>query len=104
MPAKPTEGVDVHDPMKGESLADYYARTTQHWTTLASASLLADGVVVAVDKELKREAFRLARERFAQLDACLEQVAKLDVNKGEDNDSCTGVRPRFRSHNSQHRL
>lgn len=74
MPAKPMEGVDVLVPTRGESLADYYARTTQHWTTLASSSFSADGVVVAVDKELKREAFRLARERFAQLEAGLKHT------------------------------
>lgn len=72
-------GLDDTDrtPQSGESLSDFYARTATYWNEEAVSMLSKRGEQVASAKELKREAFALARKRFEDLEPVLERLANL---------------------------
>lgn len=65
-------------PLDGESLTDYYKRTASHWTNEASSRASALGADWS-DKELKREAFRLAQEHMLGMRRIEDQVNELDL-------------------------
>jgi Domain of unknown function (DUF4110)/Galactose oxidase, central domain/Kelch motif len=69
------DGIAV--PLEGESLTDYYKRTASHWMNEASILGSATGAGWS-DKELKREAFRLAQERMLGIGRIQDQVRALD--------------------------
>lgn len=64
-------------PLAGESVADFYARTTEHWNAEATREAAAEGGEAASTKELRREGFRLARERYEELTPVLRRLDEL---------------------------
>ena len=77
-------------PLAGESVADFYARTTEHWNAEAESTagrVAADRGEAMSAKELKREGFRLARERYERLKPVLDRLDELEsaqLERGED--------------------
>jgi Domain of unknown function (DUF4110)/Kelch motif len=71
------DGIPV--PLEGESLTDYYKRTASHWMNEASILGSATGAGWS-DKELKREAFRLAQEHMLGIRRIQDQVRALDLD------------------------
>jgi hypothetical protein len=72
-------------PKAGEELADFYARTVSHWAQKASA-LLDDSIKSNEElsaKELKREGFSLARERYDELRHVLGRLHELEIAQKE---------------------
>ena len=62
-------------PGPGESLPDFYARTSEYWnrqTGLAEES-------GASSKETKRQGFALAKDRFESLEEVLIQFSELEL-------------------------
>jgi len=66
-------------PQPTEALADFYARTAAHWNEQAAAARTPDQGEASA-KELKREGFALARERYEELAPIMERLRKLDVS------------------------
>ena len=70
-------------PLSGEDLASFYSRTALHWEMQASEIYMKtensgnDEISV---KELKREGFSLARDRFEEVKPVLERLDELQGN------------------------
>ncbi len=78
-------GYPNQSPQVGESLADFYSRTTIYWTEKAQESL---GDIVNPNeelsvKELKREGFNLAQNRYEELKNVLNRLAELEADQQE---------------------
>lgn len=72
-------------PQMGEALADFYSRTSQYWNDEA-ASRVAQDVSESErlsSKELKREGFNLASERYEELKPVLERLDELELQQRE---------------------
>ena len=73
-------------PQMGESVAEFYARTTEHWSMEAAKSA---GVVAADSgerlsaKELAREGFLLAKKRYDELKPVLQRLDELEAMQRE---------------------
>jgi len=83
-------GVDNEQctPLAGESVAEFYARTTEYWNAEAVKSvgkLAADRGEALSAKELKREGFHLANKRYEELKPILERLTELESMQ-QDND------------------
>ena len=75
-------------PQIGEELADFYSRTSMYWTEKAMAAVSgdassADDVTV---KELKREGFNLAQERYEEVKPILTRLGELEDSQKESED------------------
>lgn len=70
-------------PVDKESLADFYSRTSKYWNGQA-ADALNDTNVELSNKELKREGFKLAQERYDELKPVLDRLAALSINSKQD--------------------
>ena len=72
------------DPLVGEELADFYSRTSAYWTQKAMESSANsdddDGSSKDV-KELKREGFKLAQERYISLKPVLYRLRELEMEQ-----------------------
>jgi len=84
-------GVDNEQrtPLMGEAVADFYARTTEYWNVEAANSvgkIAADRGDVMSTKELKREGFHLAKERYEELKPILERLTELENMQLESED------------------
>ena len=82
--AELNEKFDLSDPNRvpesGEALADFYARTSEYWN--AEAAKQASGTNQEFsNKELKREGFKLAKDRYDELRPVLDRLAELDLNQ-----------------------
>jgi hypothetical protein len=67
-------------PQNGEVLADFYARTSAYWNEHAIEMLRASsGNSEPPSKELKREGFGLARQRFEELEPVMERLKELGL-------------------------
>uniref|UniRef100_A0A7S4A982 DUF4110 domain-containing protein n=1 Tax=Pseudo-nitzschia australis TaxID=44445 RepID=A0A7S4A982_9STRA len=70
-------------PENGECLADFYSRTSEYWNAQASELLSGVDSEPLTNKELKRQGFILANERFEDLGPVLERLAEVSI-LGED--------------------
>jgi hypothetical protein len=70
-------------PNTGESLADYYSRTSEYWNVKA-AEVVATTSEELSNKELKREGFKLAKDRFEELKPILNRLAELSLESKPD--------------------
>ncbi len=78
-------GVDnaQRTPQMGESVAEFYARTTEYWGVEAAKSAGTDGGERLSPKELAREGFLLAKERYEELKPVLERLDELEAMQQE---------------------
>mmetsp|Transcript_4199 Transcript_4199/g.6417 ORF Transcript_4199/g.6417 Transcript_4199/m.6417 type:complete len:731 (+) Transcript_4199:102-2294(+) len=81
-------GVDnaQRTPQMGESVAEFYARTTEYWSVEAAKSAgvaAADSGERLSTKELAREGFLLAKERYEQLKPMLQRLDELEAMQQE---------------------
>jgi len=70
----------------GESVAEFYARTTEYWSVEAAKSAgvaAADSGDRLSTKELAREGFLLAKERYEELKPVLERLDELEKMQQE---------------------
>lgn len=73
-------------PLMGESVADFYARTTDYWNMEAAKTVgqeAADRGEAMSSKELKGEAFQMAKDRFEEIRPVLERLNELDSMQKE---------------------
>jgi hypothetical protein len=64
-------------PLEGEALTDYYKRTVSYWTLKASSAFGDASDQAQSEKELKREAFHLAQNRFSESKPVQERIRDL---------------------------
>ncbi|KAL9185020.1 hypothetical protein ACHAXT_002797 [Thalassiosira profunda] len=84
-------GVDDEQrtPLMGESVADFYARTTEYWNVEAANSVgkaAADRGDALSAKELKREGFHLAQARYEELAPILDRLNELEAAQAESEE------------------
>ncbi|OEU22699.1 hypothetical protein FRACYDRAFT_205433 [Fragilariopsis cylindrus CCMP1102] len=65
-------------PANGESLADFYSRTSDYWNKIA-AELIVGVDSELTNKELKRQGFICAKERYEELSPVLDRLAELGI-------------------------
>lgn len=71
-------------PNSGETLADFYSRTSTTWNDEAATQLAGTDSDLS-NKELKRQGFMLAKERFEELQPVLDRLADIEIgDAGED--------------------
>ena len=76
-------------PNAGESLADFYSRTSGYWNDRA-AEVVANTDEPLSNKELKREGFKIAKDRFDELKPVLDRLEELSIEaKPEKNNKKT---------------
>ena len=69
-------------PMSGEALADFYSRTRNYWNERAIEKLKQkEDYEEPSKKELKREGFVLAEERFNELGPVLKRLEELGLGE-----------------------
>lgn len=85
-------GVDneMRTPRMGESVADFYARTTEYWNVEAANSaevkIAAERGEFMSSKEMKREGFHLAQARYEELKPVLDRLDELENVQAERSD------------------
>ena len=62
-------------PAPGEGLTDFYARTSDYWNSQTGLSKESG----APPKEIKRQGFALAKNRFESLEEVLERFTALEL-------------------------
>ncbi|KAG6864915.1 hypothetical protein C0991_006403 [Blastosporella zonata] len=70
----------ISTPLPGETLAMFYARSREHWSAKAHGSSDNRG------KQLRRDGFALAEERYASYKPILEEVEKILAEAGLDEE------------------
>lgn len=73
-------------PLVGESVADFYARTTDYWTSEAANTVgqaVANRGESMSSKELKGEAFTMAKARYEEIQPVLDRLNELDTIQKE---------------------
>jgi N-acetylneuraminic acid mutarotase len=72
-------------PQMGEALAEFYSRTSQYWNDFAASRIAKDTSESEKlsSKELKREGFNLASERYDELKPVLERLDELELQQRE---------------------
>jgi len=65
-------------PNNGESLADFYSRTSKYWNEVAAEKVSGMDSELT-KKELKRQGFNFAKERYQELGPVLERLAALGI-------------------------
>lgn len=73
-------------PFAGEAVADFYARTTDHWNAEAAKLAAAGNGEALSTKELRREGFHLARERYEELRPVLDRLSELEGAQAESEE------------------
>lgn len=77
---------DQRTPLMGENKADFYSRTTEYWNMEAVKTVgqaAADRGEALSSKELKREGFQLANDRFDELKPILDRLNELETMQQE---------------------
>lgn len=76
---------DNRTPQLGEVMADFYSRTSEYWNQQAAAMQAAAAATDNISeqerlshKEMKREGFLLAKERYEELKPALERLNELE--------------------------
>ena len=73
---------EYQTPREGEALAEFFSRTADYWNEKALGLLKqSGGTSEPSKKELKREGFKLARERFEQLEPVMVLLRELKLEK-----------------------
>lgn len=70
----------ISTPLPGETLAMFYARSREHWSQKAHGTSDNRG------KQLRRDGFALAEERYASYKPVLEEVEKILAEAGLDEE------------------
>ncbi|KAF8056543.1 galactose oxidase [Lyophyllum atratum] len=70
----------ISTPLPGETLAMFYARSREHWSQKAHGASDNRG------KQLRRDGFVLAEERYAEYKPILEEVEKILAEAGLDEE------------------
>ena len=70
-------------PNSGETLADFYSRTSEFWNAQAASEV---GDSELSNKELKRKGFSLAKERYDELEPVLSRLADLGIGENQNRD------------------
>lgn len=74
-------------PQPGETLADFYARTSDYWNSKAAAQVGSDSEATPMStKEVKRGGFALARTRFDELEPIIERLMKLKLQRKQEKE------------------
>ena len=79
-------GNEQRTPLIGESVADFYARTTDYWTSEAANTIgqaVANRGESMSSKELKGEAFAMANARYEEIQPVLDRLNQLDTIQKE---------------------
>jgi len=77
---------DQRSPLMGESVAEFYARTTDFWNNEAARTVgqtAADRGEPLSAKELNREGFQLAKSRYEELKPILDRLNELEEMQRE---------------------
>lgn len=89
---------EASTPMAGEPLRAFYSRTMAHWSAIVVAKLIAresSADYVPSEKEVKRDGFKLAEERYNELLPVLSRINELesqqDEGQNQHNNSSSGV-------------
>jgi N-acetylneuraminic acid mutarotase len=77
-------GDNNRTPENGESLADFYSRTSDYWNGQATEQFSGVDSEPLTHKELKRQGFILAKERYEDLAPILERLVDLGIGGGDD--------------------
>jgi len=81
-------------PQMGEAMADFYTRTSTFWTDQAAKAIATTAAAATTEnkrhqnealshKELKREGFALAQQRFEELKPLLQRLDELELQQRE---------------------
>jgi Domain of unknown function (DUF4110) len=72
-------------PQMGEVLAEFYSRTNQYWNDQAASNMATrrSETEELSSKELKREGFKLASQRYDELRTVLERLDELQLQQRE---------------------
>ena len=86
--AEMNETYDLSDknrtPEPDEVLADFYSRTSSYWNEQAASTIATKDIGdVLTAKEMKREGFTLAQERYKELEPIMERLRELDLQRQE---------------------
>lgn len=73
-------------PMAGESLADFYTRSSKFWNGQAAAAVTGTDVELS-QKELKREGFKLAQTRYDELKAVSDRLGEVSISSRDGDRS-----------------
>jgi len=73
-------GESSRTPREGETLADFYSRTSEYWNNQAAKEVTGTDADLS-NKELKRKAFFLAEARFKELEPILSQLGDLKISE-----------------------
>ena len=65
-------------PLMGETVADFYSRTSEYWKKEAENSITDRGDTSS-SKELNCEGYRLAKERYEEVKPTLERLTELET-------------------------
>ncbi|KAG7367506.1 galactose oxidase [Nitzschia inconspicua] len=68
-------------PNPGEALADFYSRTVEYWNSCAKKELAGTDDVLS-NKELKRQGFAMAKERYLELESVFTRLIELGIGGG----------------------
>lgn len=85
-------GDNNRTPESGEALADFYSRTADYWNSQATEQLAGIDSEPLTQKELKRQGFILAKERYDDLAPVRERLAELGIVGGDDKESSRDAR------------
>jgi hypothetical protein len=77
-------GDNNRTPENGESLADFFSRTSDYWNNQAAEKFSEVDSEPLTNKELKRQGFILAKERYEDLAPVLERLVELGIGGGSD--------------------
>ena len=72
-------------PLAGESVADFYARTTEYWNGEAAKDAAGKDAIMST-KEVRREGFGQARERYEELKPVLDRLSELESAQAESEE------------------
>jgi hypothetical protein len=71
-------------PNSGESLADFYSRSSEYWNAQAAGEI--EGTTREFsNKELKRKGFSLAKKRYEELEPVFGRLAALGIGEKRNN-------------------
>ena len=70
--------IEEQTPLMGETVADFYSRTSEYWK-IEAENLITDRGETTSSKDLNREGYRLAKERYEEVKPTLERLAELET-------------------------
>ena len=73
-------------PRARESLADFYSRTSEFWNSQVVKHFVGFDSELPTNKELKRQGFILAKDRFEDLVPVMKRLEELGISSMDDRD------------------